>query len=1045
MLAVFAVDSVFAVGTGDLASVFGCAVGVGDDQLAGVVDRDGFDATAVSAILTVLAVGTVFAVGAGFAFVALRALLAVLSSGAVLAVLSVGTVCAVLAVNAVLTVGTVLAVLTGDLTQVDRVVFVVGVGNPQVAVVSHFCLDDAAVCCGLLVGLFARLLLGGLQIEADLDRVVVGGAEGIAVAVELVVAFAEEILHVGHAARVLEGDGLIAVDVPHRRVLHQVARGGVGQHVVKRAEAAAELVGGLVEVLISVDEREATLLQGCDCVFPGVGVQVAQDEGGQVGPVIFLGQVIEECLRLRLAHGGVVALAVAGVLVATRDGALGLEVVDHGDEVAFALNRLEFLGKRLAGGAGEGGVVEDLGLADRADLVLLVDEGNADEVLVSAELGWRGHELPLLLARGLVQRVDEVAQGLVALGDVAGNGCGVLNLRQTEHVDVEGVDRGDDLRLLILECRLGVRAANIATICGNRRVVHVGVGLAPVLVFAEGGEVVEHVEEADGVVALNLAGHVDGGGARVLPGDRELVGGVLAGDRLQRLVAPLVEGVVHHYVGLELDLVGGADGFHTVVGGDQVGQRRVLVGAEVVAGAPVVEVDRTRYGVGFVGDKPILARGVDVGEVVERLVTCDQAEIAGVVQRVVVGHRVGARADQHALVGLAGVVASRQLVDSDRLRCLESLVQLLLGGNGDLGLVVVLGDLAGDLQGIAALRELARCRVLAQVYEDGVGGVADLLLRAASACGLQEEAVLAALVEHGGDHALGGYGLALEWGGRAGALDVSDRGDLSRGRRLHRRVVGFARLNWGTTGALRRRRCDLEVGGVVVGVYAGLLALDGGAVGSALRGRTLEVFRPAPADEVDLVAGGVVKHGDCSLAAEVEGAFEVGVFERVVRVIARGTLDQEVALGGHRAGQCRWGAGTALGGLLVEHPPGDVDVGVGGVVQLDEVVGDGGTGVAAASVDLVDDDVGAVDGGVRGGHGDGAGGERDDKSSGEAVGRTHWQSFKSTEAGTFPAKLTSHARLRTARAQAKPKVQQVFTSKTATSSPRASDILAHVC
>ena len=998
MLAVFAVDSVFAVGTGDLASVFGCAVGVGDDQLAGVVDRDGFDATAVSAILTVLAVGTVFAVGAGFAFVALRALLAVLSSGAVLAVLSVGTVCAVLAVNAVLTVGTVLAVLTGDLTQVDRVVFVVGVGNPQVAVVSHFCLDDAAVCCGLLVGLFARLLLGGLQIEADLDRVVVGGAEGIAVAVELVVAFAEEILHVGHAARVLEGDGLIAVDVPHRRVLHQVARGGVGQHVVKRAEAAAELVGGLVEVLISVDEREATLLQGCDCVFPGVGVQVAQDEGGQVGPVIFLGQVIEECLRLRLAHGGVVALAVAGVLVATRDGALGLEVVDHGDEVAFALNRLEFLGKRLAGGAGEGGVVEDLGLADRADLVLLVDEGNADEVLVSAELGWRGHELPLLLARGLVQRVDEVAQGLVALGDVAGNGCGVLNLRQTEHVDVEGVDRGDDLRLLILECRLGVRAANIATICGNRRVVHVGVGLAPVLVFAEGGEVVEHVEEADGVVALNLAGHVDGGGARVLPGDRELVGGVLAGDRLQRLVAPLVEGVVHHYVGLELDLVGGADGFHTVVGGDQVGQRRVLVGAEVVAGAPVVEVDRTRYGVGFVGDKPILARGVDVGEVVERLVTCDQAEIAGVVQRVVVGHRVGARADQHALVGLAGVVASRKLGELHRLRCLERLVQLLLGGNGDLGLLVVLGDLAGDLKGVAALREVV---VPAHVDEDAVGRVAGFLFCAAGARGLQEEAVLAALVVHGGDNALGGHGLALERGSGAGALDLGDRGDRAglRGRlRGVGRVSGVGRLSRHdriAARALRGRRGSVEVGGVVVGVYAHLFALDGGGVRRPLGGFALKVGRSTPADEVDLGAGGVGKHCARFLAVEVEGALEVGIFERVRRVVARGALDQEVAARRHGSGKLGRVARVALGGLLRQAPPGKVDVLVGGVVQLDKVVGDGGAGVAAASVDLVDDNVGAVGRRVRGGDGDGAGCERDDERCGEpvAVVETHVEPF----------------------------------------------------
>ena len=759
------------------------------------------------------------------------------------------------------------------------------------AVFTNFCLDDAAICCGLIARLVTRFLarlLGILQVEADLDRVVVGGAEGVAVAVERIGAVAEEVLHVGHMAGVLEGNGLVAVDVPHCGILHQIACRGVGQHVVERTEAATELVGGLVEVLLGADQREAALLQRRDCILAGVGVQVADDEGRQVSPGVFLVQAIEESLRLRLAHIRVVALTVAGILVVTRNGALGLEVVDYGDEVAFAFDRCKFLGERLAGGAGVGGVVEDLGLANRADLVLLVDEGDADDVLVGAELGWGGHELPLLLARGLVQRVDEVAQGLVALGDVAGDSGGVLNLRQTEHVHVERVDRGDDLRLLVLEGRLGVRAANIATICGNRRVVHVGVGLAPVLVFAEGGEVVEHIEEADGVVALDLAGHIDGGGARVLPGDRELVGGVLAGDRLQRLVAPLVEGVVHHHVGLELDLVGGADGFHTVVGGDQVGQRRVRVGAEVVAGAPVIKVDFASGRLGLVSGKAALAWGIDVGEVVERLVARDQAEVTGVVERVVVGHGVGARADQHALVGLAGVVASRQLVDSDRLRCFERFIQLLLRCQGELGLLGVLGNLAGDLQGIAPLREVL---VAAHVHEDGVGRLADLLLRATGACGLEEEAVLPALIEYGCDYALGGHGLALEWGGRAGALDLGDRGDLSRDRRPHRRIVGFARLNWGIAGALRGRRFYLEVNSVVVGVYAGFLALDGGGTRGAARSLTLKVFRPAPADEVDLVAGGVVKHGASFLATEVEGALEVGVFERVVLVAARCALD----------------------------------------------------------------------------------------------------------------------------------------------------------
>ena len=875
------------------------------------------------------------------------------------------------------------------------------------AVFTNFSLDDAAICCGLLTRLITRLLarlfLGSLQVEADLDRVVVGGAERVAVAVERIGTVTEEALRVGHVAGVLEGDGLVAVDVPHSGVLHEVARGGVGQHVVERAEAAAELVGGLVEVLLRVDQGEAALLQRRDCVLAGVGVQVADDEGRQVSPGIFLLQAVEKGLRLCLAHVRVVTLAVAGVPVVSCDGALGLEVVDHGDEVAFALDRRKFLGERLAGGAGVGGVVEDLGLANRADLVLLVDEGNADDVLVGAELSRGGYELPLLLARGLVQGVDEVAQGFVALGDVAGDSGSVLNLRQAEHVDVERVDRSDDLRLLVAECIRGVRAANLATVRSNGVAFLVVVGLAPLLVLAEGGEVVEHVEEADGVVALDLARHVDGGGARVFPGDRELVCDVLAGDRLQWLVTPLIEGVVDHHVGLEFNLIGGADGLDTLVGGDQVGQRRSFVGLEVVAGAPVVQVDRTRCGVGLVGGEFALARGVDVGEVVERLVSCDQTEIAGVVQRVVVGHGVGAGADQHALVGLAGVVASRQLINRDCLRCLERIIQLLLRCQGELGLVVVLGDLAGDLQGVAPLREVL---VAAHVDEDGVGSVADLLLRAAGACGLEEEAVLAALVKHGGNDALGGHGLAVERGGRAGALDLGDRGDLARGRRLYRRVIRLrrlARLHRSIAGALRGRGGHLEIGGVVISVFADLLALDGGGVRGALGRRALKVLRSAPADEVDLVAGGVVKHGARFLATEVEGALEVGVLERVVLVGARGTLDQEVAARRHGAGKLRRVAGVTAGGLPVQGPPGDIDVGIGGVVQLNEVVGDSGAGVAAASVDLVDDNIGAVGSRVGGGHGDGACGERDDKSGGEPVGRTHGQILQKGKSGYIPS------------------------------------------
>ena len=262
--------------------------------------------------------------------------------------------------------------------------------------------DSDGIAClrSKLVG----ILLSELGAETNLDRIVVGGTERVAVAVVRVVAVAEEVLGVVVAMRVFERDRLVAVDVPHCRVLYESHRSFVGEDVVQGAELTVELVGLLGEILLVVDERVAVTAQGVQRVFHGVGVEVADEEGWQLLPVALLVQVVEQRLRLRDADIGVVALAVAGGFVVIGHGALGLEVVDYGDEVfvVVTVDGVELLRQRLACHAGEGWVVEDAGLADWLDLCGLVDEADADEVFGGAEFARRLHVVPLILAGGFI-------------------------------------------------------------------------------------------------------------------------------------------------------------------------------------------------------------------------------------------------------------------------------------------------------------------------------------------------------------------------------------------------------------------------------------------------------------------------------------------------------------------------------------------------------------------------------------------------------------------------------------------------------------------
>ena len=176
-------------------------------------------------------------------------------------------------------------------------------------------------------------------------------------------------------------------------------------------------------------------------------------------------------------------------------------MVNHRHEVLVLVvaDGVELLGQRLACGLGECGIIKNDGFADRLHLRRLIDESDADDIFVGAQLLRGLHKIPL--ARLLcVKRIDKVLQSLVALGDVAGHASGVLDLRQAEDVSVQLVDGRDDLCLLVVKRVLRERAANLAIVGTDGLAVNVVVRLATGDVLAQCGEVVQDIEEADGVV-----------------------------------------------------------------------------------------------------------------------------------------------------------------------------------------------------------------------------------------------------------------------------------------------------------------------------------------------------------------------------------------------------------------------------------------------------------------------------------------------------------------------------------------------------------------
>ena len=329
---------------------------------------------------------------------------------------------------------------------------------------------------------------------------------------------------------------------------------------------------------------------------------------------------------------------------------------------------------------------------------------------------------------------------------------------------------------------------------------------------------------------MNGVRHVVRCCAGIFPGDRQFLRRILAGDRLQRLEAPLVEGVVDHNIGLEGHLVAGADRLHATVGGDNVWQRGVLVLPEVIAGSAVVEVHNLCRLLGIHLSNLGLVGNDHVGRVAERLISRSEPQVAMSVQGVVVGHRVALRSHEHALVGLASVVARWKGFDFDGLGSFKRFVELCNSRRGDLRLVVVFAYCSSDLQRIPALRVVL---VVTHVDEDAVRCVARVLRLSAGTCGLEEEAVLSAFVVHRRDDAFGGHRLTFQRRLCTVALDLGDRGDLTRLRllRLGCRILrilrgGVNRSFTGTARVLWSRRGDDEVVRVVVGVNADGPALN---------------------------------------------------------------------------------------------------------------------------------------------------------------------------------------------------------------------------
>ena len=107
----------------------------------------------------------------------------------------------------------------------------------------------------------------------------------------------------------------------------------------------------------------------------------------------------------------------------------------------------------------------------------------------------------------------------------------------------------------------------------------------------------------------------------------------------------------------------GLDGLGIILG--DIGQRSVLVGLEIVAGAAVIQGDQL-FGV-VLGELLDIGVGIggggeDIGRLAQGFLARGEADLAILVEGVVIGYGVLAGLDEHVLEGLAGLAAIRKLV-----------------------------------------------------------------------------------------------------------------------------------------------------------------------------------------------------------------------------------------------------------------------------------------------------------------------------------------------------------------------------------------------
>ena len=309
---------------------------------------------------------------------------------------------------------------------------------------------------------------------------------------------------------------------------------------------------------------------------------------------------------------------------------------------------------------------------------------------------------------------------------------------------------------------------------------------------------------------------------------------------------------------------------------------------------------------------------------------------------------------------------------------------------GQLRVLLELGNGSGDLDKGADLREGGG---VLGVDEDAVGGVARVLFFLARARGLDHVAVQAAVRVGGGDHAAGGHGLVHQRAGGAGALNVRD-GDDTVGIGVRARGRGgvvvlvvvvargvFSLVVFRVSGIGRGGVTDGEVRRVVVGVGAVLIARCRGSVRRSLRRSALELGGLAVTGQVNRRVVGVDEFDGAVRTAHGRVTGRVRGRQRLGSAGALGFRDQVVTAGFDAAGQWRRFARVAGFAEVLGRPAGQIDVVIGRVVQLNEVIGVGGALVAATAVDLGDDDVVAGrsgrcrwDGDIR----EGGGGDRRD-------------------------------------------------------------------